>query len=479
MGTSAYMVVPPLAEGPGRPALAGTGGPGEGVSRPHARPSSMAPLVAAIALILAVSALAATIGGDARWLAALGRIIVAHHAVPAGVPFAAAPSAHWPNALVLAELAFDGLERALGDRGLMVAQLLAVGVGLAVLARDALEDGATADGTAAALLLAAVGALPSLAIARLQLFSIALFPVLVALLRSEARRPSRRIWLVVVVLALWSNLHGAALVGLLVTLAYLLLDRSRKDPAIAVAVAIASALALCLTPALAETVTYYHGVLTNVAAERGFALWAPLSFSAPFDDVAILAAVGLAWSVRRSRPRLWEVAVMIGLAVLSVRASRSSVWLLFFLVAPAARSMSPRRDWRLLIPPATVAALATIVFAIARGPAVGSANDPLVSRAVGLAHGTPVLAPDLLAERVVLDGGHIWLGNPLDAYSAHDQAIYVDWLEGTHNGIAALMPAVRVVLVARGTATDRLMSVTRDYVPVAGDRTTILYLRAR
>jgi hypothetical protein len=479
MGTSAYMVLPPLADGRLRPARADMSGPGQAVSRRHARPSSIAPLVGAISLILAVGALAATIGGDARWLAALGRVIVARHAVPAGVPFAAAPSAHWPNALVLAELAFHGLERAMGDRGLMVAQLLAVGVGFAVLARDALEDGATADGTAPALLLAALGALPSLAIARLQLFSLALFPVLVALLRSEARRPSRRIWLVVVVLALWSNLHGGALIGLLVTLAYLLLDRSRKDPAIAVAVAIASALALCLTPALAETVTYYHGVLTNVAAERGVALWAPLSFSAPFDVVAILAAAGLAWSIRGSRPRLWEVAVLIGLALLSVRASRSSVWLLFFLVGPAARSISPRRDWRRLIPPATVAAVATIVFAIVRGPAVGSANDPLVSRAVAVAHGTPVLAPDLLAERIALDGGRIWLGNPLDAFSRRDQATYVDWLEGSHNGIGALTPAVRFVLVTRGSATERLMSAQRGYVAMASDPSMILYEHAR
>jgi hypothetical protein len=470
MGTSAYTVVPPLTD---------TRGPEEGASRRHAWPSSMAPLVAAIGLILAVSALAATIGGDARWLAALGRVIVARHEIPAGVPFAAAPSAHWPNALVLAELAFDELERAMGDRGLMVAQLLAVGVGLAVLARDALEDGARADGTAAALLLAAIGALPSLAIARLQLFSLALFPVLSVLLRSEARRPSQRIWLVVVLLALWSNLHGAAFVGLLVALAYLLLDRSRKNPATAVAVAIASALALCLTPALGETVTYYHGVLTNVAAQRGVALWAPLSLSAPFDDLAILAAAGLASSARRSRPRVWEVAVMIGLAVLSVRAGRSSVWLLFFLVAPAARSISPKRDWRRLRPPATVAALAAVVFAIVRGPAVGSANDPLVSRAVALARGTPVLAPDLLAERVALDGARIWLGNPLDAFSKHDQAIYVDWLEGTHHGIAALTPAVRVVLVARGSATERLMSAERDYVAVVGDPSMILYEHTR
>ena len=432
-----------------------------------------------IAVIVAVSALLATIGADAQWLAALGRVIIARSRIPSGVPFAAASSAHWPNALVLAELAFDGLERGLGDRGLMLAQLLAVGFGLAVLARDAVEDGATVGGTSTALFLAAIGALPSLVIVRSQLFSLALFPLLVALLRSESRRPSRRIWFVVGVLALWGNLHGAVLVGLLVTFIYLLLDRLREDQRTAVAVAIASLLALCLTPALTDTVTYYHGLLTNVAAQRGVELWAPLSLSAPFDDVAILAAIALSWRLRRARPRLWEMAVIIVLAAISVRASRSTVWLLFFLVAPAARTFKSSRDWSRLIPPTIVAALAAIGFAIIRGPTSIGADRTLVERAVLLAHGSPVLAPDLLAERVALDGGRVWLSNPLDAFSAHDQSVYLDWLQGDSLGTAALMPAVRVVLVGRGTATERLMMTARAYVAVGGDRATILYLRAR
>jgi hypothetical protein len=71
------------------------------------------------------------------------------------------------------------------------------------------------------------------------------------------------------------------------------------------------------------------------------------------------------------------------------------------------------------------------------------------------------------------------LGNPLDAFSKHDQAIYVDWLEGNHNGIAALTPVVRVVLVARGSATQRLMSAQRDYLAVARDPSLILYEHSR
>jgi hypothetical protein len=438
---------------------------------------SRALLLATVATILAVFAVFAAIGADAWWLAALGRVIVVRHNVPLGVPFAAAHSTDWHNTLVLAELVFDGLERGLGDRGLMLAQLLAVGVAFTFLARDALKEGASAAGASGALLLAALGAFQSLAIARVQLFSLALFPVVVALLRSEQRRPSRRIWLVVAVLALWANLHGAALVGLLVTYVYLMLSRFREEPRTAVAVAIAATLALCLTPALADTVSYYYGVLTNVAAQRGAEQWAPLSLTSAFNDLAILAAAVLAWYASRTRPRLWEVVVIVVLAVLAVRTSRSAVWLLFFLVAPAASSIRPRQPVGRLVAPTIAIALVAIVFAVVRGPISTSAQQPLIPRAVGLAHGTPILAPDFLAERVALDGGRVWLSNPLDAFSHHDQAIYLDWMEGRRQGDGALAPSVRVVLVKRGTATASRLAARRDFVLRASDRTTLLYLR--
>src|SRR5580704_12125037 len=136
---------------------------------PLSRPAM--PVAAAVTAIVAVAALLATVGADARWLAALGHVIVQRGSIPSGVPFAAAPTGHWPNALVLAELVFGGLERALGDRGLMLAQLLTVAGAMTILARDARAGGAKPAGICAALLLAALGALPSLAIARVQMFS--------------------------------------------------------------------------------------------------------------------------------------------------------------------------------------------------------------------------------------------------------------------------------------------------------------------
>jgi hypothetical protein len=180
----------------------------------------------AVAAIVATCALFATIGADARWLATLGHVIVSRGRVPVGIPFASAPSGHWTNALVLAELAFNALVQAFGDRGLMLAQLIAVAVAMGVLAKDALDGGGAPSATTRALLIAALGALPSLVIVRSQLFSLALFPILCALLRADARRPSRRIWLVVPLLALWANLHGAVLLGLAVVIA----DAGRWSP---------------------------------------------------------------------------------------------------------------------------------------------------------------------------------------------------------------------------------------------------------
>ncbi len=321
-------------------------------------------LATAIVAVVGLAALLARVGSDAQWLAALGHVIVHRGAIPAGVPFAAAPTRHWPNALVLAELIFGGLESALGDRGLMLAQLLAVAGALAILARDANAGGAEAIGTGAALLLVGVGGLPSLSIVRVQLFSLLLFPALVALLRSQSRTPSRRIWLAVPLLTLWSNLHGAALLGLGVLFAYLLLERARRQPALAAAVAGASAAAMCLTPALARTVEYYHGVLTNEAAQRGAGMWGALSFTSPLDLVLVLAAIVLlarAWKARTAR---WEWCVLAVLALLTVRADRNGIWLLFFAAVPAARALAPTRSLRALVPALAVASVLALVFAV-------------------------------------------------------------------------------------------------------------------
>jgi len=432
------------------------------------------------ALITGIVGVFVTIGADARWLAALGRIIAHRGAIPAGVPFATADTSRWANPLVLAELAFHGLESAFGDRGLIVANLVAIAAALALLAADARRDGARPLGIPGALALVAVGSLASLAVARVQMFSLVLFPAMLLLLRSETRRPSARIWLALPLLALWSNLHGAALAGLALLYAYLALERFRGERLVAVLVALAAPLAMCLTPAGIRTVDYYRGLVTNVAAERGAGQWAPFGHS-PFDWVLLVAVAALlALALRPPRRRLpwWEVLALAGFAALTVKAGRDGVWLMFLLVAPAAKGSRAARGWNGLLPVGAAAAVALLAFAVARQPTGAGVSRAVLAEALARAHGTPVLADGIAAEQVALAGGRIWAGNPLDAFSRSVQGEYLDWLDGDRSGARAFAIAgVRVVLVANGDGAARLTRSDPAYRYVAGDGSSSLYER--
>jgi hypothetical protein len=439
-----------------------------------------AKLATTVASILAVTALLGTIGADSRWLAALGHTIVSSGRIPNGVPFAAAPSGHWANAVVLAELIFHALESAFGDRGLLLAQLVAVGVAFTAIAKDALAGDAEAAGVSRTLIAVAVGGASALIIVRVQMFSLALFPIVCALLRADARRPSARIWLLVPVLALWSNLHGGVLLGCGVTFAYLALVRLRRRPLETVALALSCAVALCLTPALLATPGYYHGLLTNAAAQRGEGMWGPPSLTSPLDLALIASALLLAVWTRRARPERWEIAVSVGLALLTVQAARNGVWLLVFLAPIAARARARQREhprWRVGTQIAALAAAGVFAVGLARGPLEHGASPALIDRAIALAHGSPVLAIDGIDEQVAQAGGRIWAGDPIDAFTQADQNAYLNFVQGASSGRRTLTSAIEVVLVPRNSGAQRLMARTDSFTLSGNDAATDLYVR--
>jgi hypothetical protein len=310
-----------------------------------------------------------------------------------------------------------------------------------------------------------------------QLFSLILFVSLLALLRAETRRPSRRVWFVLPLIALWSNLHGAVLIGVGVTLAYLFLDRFRQQRWTAIGVAAGALVALCMTPAGLGTIDYYRGLLTNAAAARGAGLWGPLSLSAPLDIVLVLVALALGVQLWRAKPALWELGVAAALAIATVKASRSGVWLVFFLAVPAARSFRTVRLWDWVMPPVATLALIGLVAGIARGPVTNGAGAALLTRAVSLADGTPIMADDLIDEQVALAGGRIWVGNPIDAFSKRDQMTYLDWLAGQRSGLRALGHNVHVVLTGRATDAERLMAADPQFANVGSDKRAELFIR--
>ncbi|MFL5980849.1 MAG: hypothetical protein ACJ74R_03975 [Gaiellaceae bacterium] len=441
-------------------------------------PLHVGPAAAAVGLVVAFVAAGATIGADARWLAALGRAVADTGAIPHGVPYASAPSDDWPNVPVLAELIVHGLVASLGDRGLLLAQVAAVTGAFTFLALDMRRNGAAGASSALVLILIAFGSASSLFLIRGQLFSLVLFPAVAFLLRLETRAPSRRIWLVPLVLALWSNLHGAVLVGLAITGTYLVFDRARRATLEAAAILASSVVAVCATPALERTPAYYIGVMRNAAAQRGEGLWAPLSLSSKLDLALAVTGVILIALALRARPALWEAVALAALAVLTIKTARSGVWLLFFAGPLSARSFRFRagasRRWPAV---ATAACLIVTVYEVASGPRSSDVSGRLIQETLRQARGTPVLADGRSAEQLALAGGRVWMSNPLDAFPLRDQRLYLDWLDGRAGGEAALAHAPRAVLVRAYGAPEQLTVRSGEFRVAARDAYGVLYVR--
>jgi hypothetical protein len=431
-----------------------------------------------VALVTVFTALISAVAADARWLAALGHEIVVRGGIPDGVPFASAPTKGWPNVPALAELTFNALYSVAGARGLQIAQVVAVLIACSCMALDARRLGAGDRSTIFALLLVIPAAFASIVAIRSQLFSLALFPLLAVILRAEARRPSRLIWTIPPLLALWSNLHGAALTGLAVAAAYLVIDRARREPLVAVSVLVCSCLALCLTPALQHTPAYYAGAVGGEAARQGIGLWAPFSFSSGPDLVTLACLALAAFPLVRARPRAWELVALAGLVVLAARTSRGGVWVVL-LAVPLVAAGLPWRDLRRSRVVGMLLGVCAIVAAlgIVHGPFNTAASAPLVTRAVADAHGTPVLAEDALAEQVALAGGRIWVGNPVDAFSRADQRLWIAWLMGRPSGDAALAHAPRVVFVRRAGKAAARLAHDPHFRLQAEDAVAAIYLR--
>jgi hypothetical protein len=372
---------------------------------------------------------------------------------------------------------FYGLDALLGERGLLVAQVAAVTAAFLVLGALLRRNGASDASTAIVLLVVVCGALGAIVVVRVQLFSLLLFPVLLALLHREARAPSRAVWLLVPLVALWSSLHGAVLAGLAVAGAYLVVDRARREPATAVAVLAASVLALCLTPALWRTPDYYLGVFENEAARRAFGLWAPLGLGG-LDLLLIGAIVALLTLALRARPAAWELVALAGLTVLTIRSGRIGVWLLLVAAVPAARGFAVRFPLRPRLAAVGLAVVGLlVVVGIVNGPLPVAGSDRLVRLAISESRGTPVLAEPVLAEQVALARGRVWLANPLDAFEPADQRAYLDWLQGRPGGKRAVRSAGRALLLRKTSDVAGRAAADPALRRVASDDYAVLYVK--
>jgi hypothetical protein len=418
-----------------------------------------------VPLAAAAVAAIAVVGADSRWLAAVGAIVASGH-LPDSLPFATAPTDNWQNVPVLGELIFHWLHTLFGERGLVLAQVVAALIGFGALMAGLRRQGTSAATATAVGLLVLAGALPLVGVVRNELFSLACFPLLLLILEGETRRPSRRLWLVVPLVALWTNLHGTVLVGLSLLAAYILTARRRAFP-----VLVAALLAACATPVLWRTPEYYWSVAHNEAARLGVGLWAPLG-TGRFDVLLVLCACALVLAATTGRAWApWELIGVVLLVVGAVGAARFGIWLLFVAAYPAARGRVQLRR------PATVhvavlAGLAALALAALMRPTYDPGSRRLAAQAARMHQ--PVLADALLAEQVELAGGKVWVADPIDAFRHADQRLYLSWLAGERGGTAAVGHA-RLVFVQSTSPAGRAAAGDARLTRVARDRSFVLY----
>ncbi len=269
------------------------------------------------------------------WLVVLGGREIVAHGLPHHDTLAIwTQGREWVDQQWLGQLAFYGLYALGGIKLALVGHVTAAGTAfVAALAAARWRGGSTRS--------VCWLALPSIFLlvwgswnARAQSLALVLFVALIWLLIADARKQSRRVFLVLPLLALWANVHGTAVTGaLLVVLWGLTYAAERRKlpwrtwaPRAAV-LCLAPIACLFASPYAADLPGYYHLMLTNSGLRQYIVEWRPTAPSlqtAPFFGIAFLAV----WLVGRCRERLLPYEkVILGLTLLmALESIRSVIW---------------------------------------------------------------------------------------------------------------------------------------------------------
>ena len=215
---------------------------------------------------------------------------------------------------------------------------------------------------------------------RAQMFTLPLYTGLLWLLATEARRPSRRVWIAFPILVVWANMHGSAALGVLLVMllgAYELLRSRGRSWARSVPLVVLAPLTLLVTPySPFATARYYHLLLLDPPFAGHVTEWmrpTPGTNTAAFYVLLAMAIPIVIWG--RRRLTLFDVGVL-GLTLAgALTAIRGIPWFAFacmvFVPVALGRSLEsrkpgePRRGFNLAISAGLSAALllaATALF---------------------------------------------------------------------------------------------------------------------
>lgn len=274
------------------------------------------------------------IAADSWYTLLAGRLII-HSGLPHHDQLTVmAGGRQWADQQWLAQVGFYELWH-LGGWPLALVAVVALYVGaLAIGAAAARRLGASDRGAAIVVALCfVVGA--GNTVLRAQIIGYALFALVLALLLLDERAPSRRVFLVLPLLAVWANIHGSVLLGAgLVTLRGMTLlaasIRSRYLPTAtarrAAALIVAPWLCVLASPYALELPGYYRHFLNNPTLNSLVTEWAPTDIrNQPIFFVLLFSGL---WLTFRGGGRLtvFERLVFLATAIGGLLAIRNIVW---------------------------------------------------------------------------------------------------------------------------------------------------------
>jgi hypothetical protein len=279
----------------------------------------------------------------------------------------------WVDEQWLAQLLAYALYRAGGLTLLAFAHVASVCGSVVLALRTAGKLGAGARARAWLLTAAAGPVMLNAANVRTQSFVYPLFVLVLSLLVVDARRPSRRVFLVPPLLVLWANLHGSVVVAAALAVLAAACGAPR-GPLRSLLLAAGAAAAPLATPWGFATVDYYQATLLNPLFKQVVTEWRPTTLQLLTVPLYVAAAATI-WLVAQQRRRLsaFEVAAPLALVALSFSAVRNGVWLGFGLIVLLARPLAVALGARELARPRLNVLIATAAVAVLAVRAVGVA----------------------------------------------------------------------------------------------------------
>ncbi len=389
------------------------------------------------------------------WLSLVGGRLVAHHGVPRHDTLAALTSGReWIDQQWLGQLASYGVESVGGVRLVLAANVVLVAGAFVAAGVYARRRGGRPATVALVLLAAALPFLVTAMNVRTQSFVYLPFVGLVAVLARDRPVRARSAIALLVVLVLWANVHGSALLaaGSIALRGAIDLHR-RQGGKTAWALLLAPWGCLFVSPYHVHLVSYYHRTALNPSFAKYLSQWAPTTFS-PISAPLLLLVFATVWMIARSAASysVYErvlLGIAAALALLAVR-NWTFAALILVMFAPqgfdhAFRKKAPR-------PAPAVGALVAVIAVVGATASIVSA---LGASNAKLTRNYPSGAASAAAAAASGPGRQVYAGIQ-----------YGDWLLWTHPELAGKIvfdvryellhtsEVKRLVLFDAGSQTD-------------------------